>query len=1246
MSFSLNTLKQNYQYKYESSASNNNIHEYFNMGCINEYSSNNTQPIPIKFNQTKQFNIVDKADDYFLSIIRWNLKSNLPVLIPDIQIKNTKVPFSNLTDYELSLVYNSTSTVLDENTYGILGTRGSNFNGTYLNGYVIDAVMFLNFAPANSNNVSYDNVINGILPNGQGSVYIINNGLLKIFDKVSSTNIFTLTPTAGSFIYNFITVDKTSGDFYIGVVYTNEVVEYQQYLRTGPTTWNIGAVYYSNSNIENIAGIASVGSVLYEFNTLISPPDYLYGLQGNNIFEIQGEAQLTSGINIISGLYYGNYNSIPLGYCIDSNFHTYSISYPFDSTQTPILINNYLQISCLYTDQALGYLYSVSKTNQYLTMNLDVYPGYTGSTTNNYSEVGIVTLPNSANPISTDYDQVTKLVLAVGSDNNLYQSRRSVVPYEILMMRSQTATSNLFQQVGFTQQQNGVQFGLKLRDTFPFINQQITGIFKAGVSYYVASFNGNLYDFNQYNIQDGMITNNYPNFDSEIYGLIYLPTSNNFIYSKKNKIIIRSVANPNTIVATLDLPSPLIIPNVFCELDASHFCCCVQGSPNMYIYEFNTPAAPVNTIPTDASKIVDITCNTSDIVNGASTLFYIIQTNSNPLPSGDQVYKMHFTDNTYTATANYSMVYQEPSGRNCTYIECQPASGTVLLLDSVYNGDTGFWNDRQLITFYVSINYASASAAISTYPYVETQPLTSYPYKTNLGLMLLNHSNASVCEWTAITSNISLISASVSQTVPNLIYGINLADNRLYSGTIIGGDSITFTKLSQFKSTYSEISNKASGAISGFGTNKINKWISNGNPTSSVTINQSQTISSNIRPASFITDGTSLYTLYSNLNNQTLMTICDLDMNSPQNTIVNATNNGLIGFDQNNYILISTESNGNFQISTYDQLIQLNISDDPLYVDYNQTSMCIYPFTSYSTITGFTAASEVINLVFIPETINTNLSSILNYPTNKEELFSNSYFYIKYVDTFCRMINIAISTAFKTVPNGSWANLPYFQWDAIEQKIIFYEPTSSPTGTGAPTNAKWYVSVNQPLYNLLSTFRFQYYPKNSGNSQIYPDLLATRYLLDTNILNLTDSTGEYIPYIQQNSSVQTWSPIQSYVFTSTILPIEAQLTGQPQNLNIIDPTTTNNSYKQQSLTKILTDFIVPLTSGVEVTNQILYYIPSGEYRLIDLIGQNSINTLTLEIFWKDVYNVLHPLTLDAGSSSNLLCMLRKKTYNM
>ena len=78
---------------------------------------------------------------------------------------------------------------------------------------------------------------------------------------------------------------------------------------------------------------------------------------------------------------------------------------------------------------------------------------------------------------------------------------------------------------------------------------------------------------------------------------------------------------------------------------------------------------------------------------------------------------------------------------------------------------------------------------------------------------------------------------------------------------------------------------------------------------------------------------------------------------------------------------------------------------------------------------------------------------------------------------------------------------------------------------------------------------------------------------------------------------------------------------------------------------MLTDFVIPFTTGVEATNQQIYYIPTSEYRLIDLLGNNNLNELTISVFWRDKYGGLHPMTLDAGAAASMLIMLRKKKYN-
>jgi hypothetical protein len=648
---------------------------------------------------------------------------------------------------------------------------------------------------------------------------------------------------------------------------------------------------------------------------------------------------------------------------------------------------------------------------------------------------------------------------------------------------------------------------------------------------------------------------------------------------------------------------------------------------NIYVYKINSGL--VYTYAT-ASDVEDICVNESDKTNGANTLFVLCQDGT--------IRKLTFTDNTYTAINTDSLLYTPPSGRNVTFLDCHQSTKLLRFIES----DNGTTNNR---TFKVLFQNGGYQDVNQPSPFsIPTQSSGNFPPRKPYAYM--PQSTTSTWRWTQITSNIQLNSISISKNNENNIYAINNADNKIYQGLLSGG-SIVFNKINVLSNnTYEQISN---GPIQPYAYNNVSKWNAGGTPTTQSIIS-SNPRSTSYHSSSIITDGTSLYALYDNHNNQTTLNKLN---NSLASLLTNNVSfnilNGIVGFDENNNLAISNSVSGINKLAGYSitTLSEVYNNNDPLN-DYSSSTQSIYPFTQYSVQTVYNLASDgCINLLFIPEIINTNYVSLLTYPQDKEQLFSNPYFYIRYVDTLCRMINVAIKDAFDTVPNGQWNTLPFFEWNSVEGKIVYNQPNSNPTGTPAPEGAKWFVAVNQPLYNLLNTFRFKYFPQNSGNGSVYPESLECRYLLDTNILfdNQSQPTGQYTQYIQQISSVQTWTPVQSLVFISTIIPLESQLTGQPQNLNTTDPTTASSVYKQQALTKILTDYIIPLTSGVELTNQVIDFSNAGEYRLVDLLGSNSLNQLSFEVNWKDKYGVLHPLTIDAGANADLLCMLRRKAYN-
>jgi len=1247
MAISLNTLHQNYNYV--ASTHQNADHEYFNMSTINQYTDANTQPQPLRFSQTKQFNIVGKASDYYLSIIRWNLQSNLPVLIPDIQIKTTPQNFTNLTDYELALLYTTETTETIPNTFGLVSAGGNNFNGDFINGeFGLIKQIKINYPPDNSNCITYDNYNNGLTSNGSinGSVYIISNGVLKVFDKVSSALIYTLTPSAGN-TYKFICCDITLGNFYIGSSSnSSNSISYQEYQRTGANTWSAGGVYSSVADKNKVAGICLIGSNIYEFSYSQGLLDNLYGLNSTDstIYDINNNQQYIS---------FPTNSSLALttnkAYAIGNDNFTYFTNYPVVEPPSGLLpINNtqLLKSGCLWGSQLTNELYAMSQGNQYYVWNFINSPNPTAY--NNYwSSVGEIDIQYpTVTAISIDNQPSTNKLVAVGSDNRLYVTNDPVAPIEYIYSSGDSFTPDFNYGFSLWDQSTGQQNTYEIYNLGNTFGNH-TQIFKAGSRLFVPEYQSGTTNVNLviYSIKDFSIITTNTNFSTNgIIAMCPLLAASKFIYSDNNanmkiyNISTYALLETNTYFASIG-----ITPEQFYEVNSTHYAVCL-GTNGVYIFRYGV-TAPILIIQTP-SNCFDICVSTSDVVNNANSLFCLCGSEAVPgYPVGNQIFKYTFTDNTYTVANSPILIYQETTpSKYISYIEYQQDQQALVFIDSTVDTTNFTFSNKVYHSLFFSENYnntkmTSCNLALGNGQQGLYTPSKEYFY--------LCQQTMSTQRWTQVTSNIQVKAVSVSQSNPNNLYCIGSANSRIYNGQLIG-NSITLSIYDFITQTYNYVSNASLTFIDT--QNLISKWTATGNP-SSINIFDGGIQSTTVNRPSFITNGTNLYALYDNLDNQTKLNLINPSTLDSTNSVLitDTIKNGLIGLDENNNILVSILNNSIPYLQVFDPstLLSLYNNQDPI-SDYNSSSISIFPYLKVVSTTHYNLASDgATNLLFIPETINTNYASLLNYPRTKEEIYANPYFYIKYVDTFCRMINDAIDEAFKTINGATWAHLPYFEWNSVEGKIVYNQPLSNPVAPNVPANAKWFISVNQPLFSLLNTFRFKFFAQNAGNGGIYPEDIECRYLLDTNILfdGTAQSSGEFLSYTQQISSVQTWSPIVSFVFASTILPIENQITGQPQNLNTVDPSLSDSIIAQSNQQKILTDFITPLTSGVEQTNQIIYYIPQGEYRLVDLIGNTSLQQLSLEVYWKDKLSVLHPLTLDAGSSSDLLCMLRRKTYN-
>lgn len=227
---------------------------------------------------------------------------------------------------------------------------------------------------------------------------------------------------------------------------------------------------------------------------------------------------------------------------------------------------------------------------------------------------------------------------------------------------------------------------------------------------------------------------------------------------------------------------------------------------------------------------------------------------------------------------------------------------------------------------------------------------------------------------------------------------------------------------------------------------------------------------------------------------------------------------------------------------------------------------------------------------------------------------------------------------------------PSMSWDNSNDKaIITADNTAFGQSSGGAKNII-FLYFNQPLSTLFDSFPYQYLnvPPESplySNIQFNTSQGAGFFIVQNYSVFPPSLTNGYlgIQAYQDHQTSSLMNPVQSVVFTSTILPVVMENVGQP---SILNGTSTAQQIVGSSanIFPIVTDFIVPFSALNQYVPDVSY-VPSGEYRLVDLYGESPANQIDIQVFWKDQYGVLHPFLLGSGCSGSLKVMFRRKNFN-
>jgi len=273
------------------------------------------------------------------------------------------------------------------------------------------------------------------------------------------------------------------------------------------------------------------------------------------------------------------------------------------------------------------------------------------------------------------------------------------------------------------------------------------------------------------------------------------------------------------------------------------------------------------------------------------------------------------------------------------------------------------------------------------------------------------------------------------------------------------------------------------------------------------------------------------------------------------------------------------------------------------------------------------------NLTWIPTNIHIPVPSA---PSPLQDA-TTEYYYGNSFRHYCDIINNCfetLTTQLKTSVGVALNNLlpPKMIWNETQRTAeIIAQKTFYDWNNANVVN----IYFNRPLYGKFTSLpaikNF-----NATNGRIYKIYMKSDY--DTKVINLdVDGNGsqEYIKTSQEYSTISNWSPVSSIVFTTSAMPIYSSQLSEPL---VYNNGTAINSNIPQNFAQVISDM---------ATNDLCYkpnliYTPSAEYRFIDMFGTNDIDTIDINVYWKDVKGNLIPFFLQSGASASIKILFKLK----
>jgi hypothetical protein len=332
----------------------------------------------------------------------------------------------------------------------------------------------------------------------------------------------------------------------------------------------------------------------------------------------------------------------------------------------------------------------------------------------------------------------------------------------------------------------------------------------------------------------------------------------------------------------------------------------------------------------------------------------------------------------------------------------------------------------------------------------------------------------------------------------------------------------------------------------------------------------------------------------------------------------------------------------------------------------NNVNLTIYSITIDMTIIGVGAGTYTSTqpIIYVPETLDTTLAPVpssVTLNTIGQDISTRYYWVYTYSHWLDNCVRPAFQAAIDDIANQAGVVLkttaPYMVYNPTTNLFTLYADAEGfggnlrlSAGTAQDENATLFFNSN--MFGLFSNFKNQYVnvPNTEKTNLIYTG--AEGYGVVTggvpysqNVISI--GAGGSLKYfwnqVQDYESTSTlWSPIESIVFNSTLLPLIFEQTGDPVKFGESN-TDTVLTGSQQAFQPIITDIALPIENA-QSYRELIYYAPTAEYRLASFArSKQPINQIDIQVYWKSrLDGQLYPVSMFNASSVSIKFMFRRR----